>query len=72
MQSLNAGRPGLAGSHFGVDVDNEADIKVKHPAAGCGASGAPQVRTGCAFLPPASWRVPSEVLYELMEAVVLL
>ena len=33
MQSLDVGRPGPAGSHFGVDADNEADIKVKHPAA---------------------------------------
>jgi len=47
MQSLDVGRPSLAGSRFGVDADNEADIKVKHPAACCGASGAPiQVRTG--------------------------
>ncbi len=54
MQSLNAGHPGSAGSHFGVDADNEADIKVKHPAAGCGASGAPQGTDGATFLPPAS------------------
>ncbi len=28
MQSLDVGRPGPAESHFGVDADNEADIKV--------------------------------------------